>query len=90
MLLLEKYYIKISTFHVFTLHYGQYRGSVKLTGTCLAEAPVHNIFMKMCYIVSPLIENDMQDKMSNLVNMITIFRTYGFVKKVSVRNSCLF
>jgi hypothetical protein len=50
-------------FHVFTLHYGQYRVSVKLTGTCLTEAPLHNIFMKMCYIESPLIENDMQDKM---------------------------
>jgi len=75
---------------MFTLHYGQYRVSVKLTGTCLTEAPVHNIFMKMCFILSPLIENDMQDKMSNLVNMIKIFRTYGFVKNISVRNSCLF
>jgi len=37
---------------MFTLHYGQYRVSVKLTGTCLTEAPVHNIFTKMCYITT--------------------------------------
>jgi hypothetical protein len=79
--LLDKNYIKISTFHMFTLLYGQHKVSVKLTGTCLTEAPAH-IFMKMCFILSPLIENDMQDKMSNLINMINIFRTYGFVKSV--------
>lgn len=58
---------------MFTLHYGQHKVSVKLTGTWLTEAPVHNIFMKMCFILSPLIKNDMQDNISNLVNIINIF-----------------
>lgn len=42
----------MSIFHVFTLHYGQYKVSVNLTGTCLTEAPLHNIFMKMRYITT--------------------------------------